>query len=478
MSIKIRKRDASTIPLPDGVYVNLFVDSDGLPKIKDSDGNVTQLSQSAVLSLVEQGISPSAEANKFKVYGKDVAGNTELFFKDSSGNEIQVTDGGGMAGGGAAAALLTTGAPVSLTSATPPVIYQSLVAANATTAVWFYPFAGSLLSNGGTHTIGISSAANPVAGQALVATSASAAAWSNIGLTQDLTVHHSGFTAVLNTVHYVAIGDAVDKTVTLPTPLADGDEIEIVAIGSGSDQISIDPNGNDINWAGFAFTFVWHFSGAGLHLKLRWSTDDNTWTSISDDVASRFGSNPSPMAHSIIFSESDGRTNTQTIRDDSLIGRVNGGQIEAVLYKTLVLANDFTVTSASLADVTGFSYSLPTFPDTYCFEFHLGISQSVGTGIVGVSAQVGSSSNFLQHATLIKADGSASAFSTNGSNTTPGTAIVDAAARSIGGPFETIVRGSFVAGSVGPFSLQAQRSAGTTVIKAGSWGRVWKATGV
>jgi hypothetical protein len=273
MSIKLRKKPAALVAIPDGSYVQLFVDEDGLPKLKDSVGDITQLSQSAVVTLVEQGSDPTPTANQLKIYSKDVAGNTEMFVVDSSGNEIQVTDDGTVAGGGAASAIATSGTPVAITP-TPPVTYQSLVAVDATTSVWFYPFAGALLSGGGTNTIDISSSPDPVSGQTLVATGSGSATWQTTGLTQDLTVHHSGFTAVRNTVHYVAIGDAVAKTVSIPTlSLADGDIIEIVAIGSGSDEITINPNGNNINWGGFALSLPWSLSGAGLHVKLRWSTD-------------------------------------------------------------------------------------------------------------------------------------------------------------------------------------------------------------
>lgn len=56
------------------------------------DGNHT------VISLDEQSAAPGNEADHGKVYAKEVSGVTELFYLDSAGNEIQLTDGGSMAG--------------------------------------------------------------------------------------------------------------------------------------------------------------------------------------------------------------------------------------------------------------------------------------------------------------------------------------------------------------------------------------------
>jgi hypothetical protein len=100
MSIKLRKQGSNLVGTPTNTYVQLFVDSDGLPKVKDSNGVVTDLSQSNALVLNEQAGSPAAEVNKFKIYSKDVAGVTELFFLDNGGNEIQVTSGGVLNAGG------------------------------------------------------------------------------------------------------------------------------------------------------------------------------------------------------------------------------------------------------------------------------------------------------------------------------------------------------------------------------------------
>lgn len=40
MPIKFKKQDASTVKTPDPLYVQFFVDSDGVPKVKDSSGTI------------------------------------------------------------------------------------------------------------------------------------------------------------------------------------------------------------------------------------------------------------------------------------------------------------------------------------------------------------------------------------------------------------------------------------------------------
>lgn len=188
MSINFKKKSASLVPTPSDIHVQLFVDSDGLPKIKDNTGTVTSLSQSAVMVLTEQLASPSAESNKFKLYAKDVAGNTELFAIDSDGNEIRVTfDGNATAG-----ALVGATGVVSVSSATAPTVGQTLTATSATTATWQTPAAGGPAGGGlggnypdptvvalGTTgaDVNVALAAPPSVGQTLIATSATTATW-------------------------------------------------------------------------------------------------------------------------------------------------------------------------------------------------------------------------------------------------------------------------------------------------------------
>jgi hypothetical protein len=68
------------------------------------------------VTLQELAVNPSALTNKGRLYTKDVSGGTELFYKDASGNVVQITSGGNLIGG------LTT---------LPGYIYDSSIAPNS-----------------------------------------------------------------------------------------------------------------------------------------------------------------------------------------------------------------------------------------------------------------------------------------------------------------------------------------------------------
>jgi len=102
VSIKLRKQSASAVSIPSGMHVQLFVDVDGQPKVKDDVGLVTPLSQASTLTLVKQDVAPDDDPNALKLYARAATdtGETELFVKDSNDVEIQVTKDGAIAGGG------------------------------------------------------------------------------------------------------------------------------------------------------------------------------------------------------------------------------------------------------------------------------------------------------------------------------------------------------------------------------------------
>lgn len=53
------------------------------------------------LLLSEQASAPASEADSGWVYSKDVAGRTELFYRDDTGAEVQITSGGAVNAGAA-----------------------------------------------------------------------------------------------------------------------------------------------------------------------------------------------------------------------------------------------------------------------------------------------------------------------------------------------------------------------------------------
>lgn len=435
MSIKLKKQSAGSVSTPRDTHVQLYVGMDGLPRIKDSEGSDTELSQSGVLTLVEQGTSPSPEADKFKIYSKDVAGLTELFFLDNAGQEIQVTDDGSLLTG-AAVALATTGSPVT-----------------------------------------VSGSGQPSTGQVLTAVSGSAAEWmdaSGGGLTQDPTLHHVGFAATVNTAYLIWTSDGVNKTVLLPASPNEGDMIEISALGGGNDNITVNGNGNDVTWGGFQFGIAFTFKGAGFHALLRWTDEAaGSWTNITDDVTSRFGNSGSPAGNSVIFTESSGRVNTLLVGPNTMVGRVGSQGISPVMNHTKVLDTNFTITQTAPDYVSTFQWTPTEIGVNYCFEFHLAVTQATAPGVVGFGVFYDDFTGpVVFNATLVRASNVA----TNATVVTTAIATVDdSSARSVGGPFETTITGSFRSDTIATLSLQGKRSAGTTTVLRGSWGRVWKA---
>lgn len=97
MSVKLKKRPAAGVVSPPPSHMAFFVDENGNPALKDSNGVVTPATNAGgPLQLNEQGSAPAPVANAIKLYAKDVNGRTEAFAIDEDGNEIQVTSEGNL----------------------------------------------------------------------------------------------------------------------------------------------------------------------------------------------------------------------------------------------------------------------------------------------------------------------------------------------------------------------------------------------
>ena len=472
MSIKLRKQSATAVTVPDGLYVQLFVDVDGQPKIMDSSGTVIPLAQASTLTLVEQGTAPSGEATKFKLYAQDVGGNVELFAIDSSSNDIQMTSNGALlAAAGPATQLQTLGSPVTVGSAAPPSVGQVLTATSATAASWQDPSVG-----GGS------------------------------SLTQELAVQHADFTAVANTSYYIAVGDGTPKLVTLPATPADGDRVELSAVGSGSDLIGISGNGNSVYWGGFDFEPTpYVVKGVGFHALLRWTAATTSWTNVADDVVSLFGGGGGVTGNAIPVSSDTGQPTAYQLSANSLIarvgnfvqplqlptysilarpgtgdisppvlsantvfGRLSSNDLGGIYDQRIVLTSNVLVTNTA-ADVTAFTFQIPTALDWYVYELHLTIDQTVATSTIGFAITLGATS-FTQNVAFVRSPTDINFGNAN----TAGGFVYEASDRPIG-RYETTITGGFRKdGSVGTLVLRARSGAGTTYILPGSWGRVWK----
>lgn len=162
MPLKIRLQPAVSVENPDTQHIRLFIDSDGLPKLKDSTGNVIDLA----------AIVGSA--------GGDLSGS----FPNPS---VDLTP-----------ALKTTGAAVDVSGAAPPSANQVLIATSATAATWQnlpstppsgpasgdlvgnYPSPSARRTNGfrtSTTTVDTSGSAAPTVSQVLTAIDGSTGSW-------------------------------------------------------------------------------------------------------------------------------------------------------------------------------------------------------------------------------------------------------------------------------------------------------------
>jgi hypothetical protein len=130
------------------------------------------------------------------------------------------------------------------------------------------------------------------------------------------------------------------------------------------------------------------------------------------------------------------------------------------------LASVFTVVGTTLAAVTGLAFTLKANA-TYIYAFDLLITQATATGIVGVGVNY---SGTLSRIATLGILGNAAATASFQAASANNTALVDSAARAIGGPRPTRVSGSITTTAAGVLTLMAQRSAGVTTILAGSSG--------
>lgn len=98
MAVKIPKMAAAAVPTPVRYdVVELFFDTtDDVVKFKDSKGVVrTAIAPTgSPVSLVKQASAPVAAMDTSKLYAKEVSGYLEVFARDNTGAEVQLTNQG------------------------------------------------------------------------------------------------------------------------------------------------------------------------------------------------------------------------------------------------------------------------------------------------------------------------------------------------------------------------------------------------
>lgn len=85
MSIALRKRPAAGVPTPSVMHVTLFVDSDGVPSLKDSDGNIVPIGSGATSLLFTdvQTSTYTAEAGEFVLTDAETIGPFSVYAPSS-----------------------------------------------------------------------------------------------------------------------------------------------------------------------------------------------------------------------------------------------------------------------------------------------------------------------------------------------------------------------------------------------------------
>jgi hypothetical protein len=497
VSIKFRKQSAAAVPTPEGPYIQLFVDVDGQPKVKDNAGQVIPLAQASTLTLTEQPTAPEPAPDTIKLYAKDVAGKTELFIKDGTGAEIQVTSDGAVAGasGGVMPHPGLFGNPaigefaasegdlVTLPSGAKVGDRAGVFALEASDV---RPPSGQILLWG----------ISTVTGPATITLKAGAyAEWVYCELEPDifgwLPSGASNEEPAGAPLAYRGSGDPVlpnewvlssdhDDEVSLPVAPQNGDSFAVfvdtegcaLTAAPGVDLFTADGANHvtgptPLNVPGVSYyEWIWN------EVDQQWFPRQNVLHLRSDAVLQAIVSAPTSIID--FGSRYLGSVLAPTASDQA----ATKGYVD-----NLVLPYDQTkvtvpgiILPAGGGVVSFFTFSGLAPLTEYAFQFELTINQANAPAFVsvGLSADVFA---FTENIALVR-NVTASTFAVSyASYSQQGNSLLDDAIRQPGNCAATIRGGlrTSNAANPGPITLQVGSTAGQTGILAGSWGRVWKA---
>jgi len=501
VSIKFRKQSAGAVPIPEAAYVQLFVDVDGQPKVKDNAGQVTALAQASTLTLAEQITAPIHEPDKLKLYARDDAGITELFIKDSSGNEIQVTKDGELAGasgglmphpglfGNPAIGEFAAGHQSDLITLPAGATPGDRAGVFAVGAIEVRAPSGQQLLWGTAVATGptpITLKAGAYAEWVFCELEPGVFGWLPAGASNEepptppLAYRPPGPDPAMP--NEWVLSSEHDDEVNFPVAPLHGDSFAVFVDGEGCDLIPgtgadlYSPNGTNVVTGPTALTvpgssyyeWIWNDNAQ------QWYPRQNILSLHSDAVLDAILSAPTSVIN--FGNRWLGAVMSPNNPDEvATKGYVDG----LVPYsKTLILDSHTILGTSGGGTVPFFTFPIP-FPLTeYAFEFHLTINQATAPAFVGVGLNA-DSLFYTQNITLVRiaAVGPPVVYAvTYGTQTNQGQNVIDDAARQPGNT-EAIITGGFRSSNAtfpGPVVLRAFGTAGQTSILAGSWGRVWR----
>jgi hypothetical protein len=337
---------------------------------------------------------------------------------------------------------------------------------------------------------GVAVSGTPSSGQVLTATSSSAATWQTPsgggggGLTLEPTTKTANFSASVNTSYKIS---STSGTIiaTMPDGNTEGDEIEFLGVGNGTDSLTIDPNGHVIGTATNMTTAIYSYCAYGLNIKYKYLNDGTNlrWHLVSNSVSGFFEGDGTATPNSIIITDSAvGQAGALAVQDNTLLGRFSGDgspgirpiDIKSFIGNRKHITSPVAITTVELSNVAELSWEIDMVCP-YTFEFYLPLKiNSGGSGSFGFGINFeGASTGQVSLSAMVVSNNSAVVF---GSSETINEAAAVGGSQAQGSTWYAKVTGSFTPNDYGTLSLMAMASNNTgSYIHQGAWGVLHRA---
>lgn len=149
----------------------------------------------------------------------------------------------------------------------------------------------------------------------------------------DPIVKHTNFSAQINYTHYVWADDGLDKTVTLPGATLNGERVDLVGLGVGTDKMRLSSsfpifyNPTESSPPNIGPDFPLSSARVTLEFKTAASTGEafDAWYVISNGVNALFADLANVIANGAVVSDNVGNPYAVSLGDNSVLGRSGGG---------------------------------------------------------------------------------------------------------------------------------------------------------